>query len=165
LKILNSVYTKEDLKLCIQKHKGQLTIFAFLLFGMIVALYLGGYKSPFLEFVTNDLVNMEDPSQVFNAFMDQLANIFSNPTSFAIVGLLLAGVIISTIITGGGSGTLFIISLFVIMIFANIFIMPISFIFEEASWGNAEVLKLLLVVFLNLLMIMSIISFTRSGET
>jgi len=152
------------LKYFLYEYKGQLTIFAFLLFGIIVALYLGGYKSPFLEFVSNDLVGMKDPSQVFNVFMEKLVDIFTNPASFLVVGVLLAGVIISALVTGGGSATLFIISLFIVMIFANIFIMPISFIFEEATWGNAEILKTILVVFLNLLMIMSIISFTRSGE-
>jgi len=165
LKIRNNVYTIRDLNLCIHKYKGQLTIFAFLLFGIIVALYLGGYKSPFIEFVSNDLMSMDDPSQIVNVFVGRLADIFTNPASFAIVGIVLAGVIISTIITGGGSGTLFIISLFIIMIFANIFLLPISFIFQEASWGNADVLKLILALFLNLLLIMSIISFTRSGET
>jgi len=146
----------------IKKYKGQLTIFAFLLFGIVVAMYLSGYKSPFMEWLAQ---NMHDTDAMFENFMQQLGSIFTNPTSFAIVGLLVAGVIVSSIITGGGSGTLFAISLLMIMIFANIFLLPINFIFEEASWGDADILKSILAVFMNLLLMMSIIGFTRSGET
>ena len=162
MKILNNVYTKQDLKSCIHKYKGQLTIFAFLLFGIIVALYLSGYKSPFLSWLE---MNLDNTDQIFETFISQLAQIVTNPSSFAFVGLLLAGVIISSLITGGGSGTLFAISIVMVVIFANIFLLPINFIFEEASWGDAEILKYIIAVFMNLLLIMSIISFTRSGET
>lgn len=157
-------------KLLLKKYKGTLVVFAFLLFGIILALYLAGYQSPFLSFVTTRLqeeganFSFQDVGEIFNGFINAIVQSFTdNPVGFGIVGIIIGGIAIASLISGG-YGAIFIISLFLIMIFANIFILPISFIFEEASWGNAEVLKMILATFLNLLLIMSIITFSTGRE-
>ena len=143
--------------------KGQLTIFAFLLIGIIIALYLCGYSSPFINGV-EEVLRTGNTENLFNSLISSFTNLVTNPTGIAIIGVGLALFIGATALTGG-SGFLFGISIFFVLIFANYFVLPISFIFEQASWGDAEVLKFILAFFLNSLLILSMISFIRSGET
>ena len=141
--------------------KGSLTVYVFLLFGIMVAMYLSGYQSPFVEFMGNALGgDFTNSTGVFNSLINSFTNIFTNPGSFALVGVLVTVITISSLISGGYSA-MFAISLFIIVILANILILPVNFIFKE---NMPYVLKIILASFLNLLLIMSIVSFTRSGE-
>lgn len=162
MKIQKSVYTFPDLGLCIQKHKGQLTIFAFLLIGIIIALYLSGYSSPFVDGIQEALGG--NPDNLLDSIVSSFGNMITNPLIIATIGVGFIGMIFGGGVSGG-NGFLFAISILIILIFANYFVLPINYILEEGSWGEAEILKTILVIFLNALLIMSVISFTRSGET
>jgi len=141
--------------------KGSLTVYVFLLFGIMVAMYLSGYQAPFVEFMGNALGgDFTNSTGVFNSLINSFTNIFTNPGSFVLVGVLVTIITISSLISGGYSA-MFAISLFIIVILANILILPVNFIFKE---NMPYVLKIILASFLNLLLIMSIVSFTRSGE-
>lgn len=156
-----------------KKHKGQLTVFAFLLFGLCVALYLGGYSSPFFDSTENILGNKDSGENlqgtgVWDFFINGIKDFFTPENEGdwleLAFGVALAGVTLLAIVKGG-SGAWVLISVMMLALIANIFILPINFMYQTASWGQADVLKPLLLVFMNLLLIMSLLSFMRTGET
>lgn len=151
-----------DKNILIYKYKGQITIFAFLIIGIVIGMYLMGYTSPFLMGI--DSLLKGNPQDLFNNLINSFKDMIISPSGLGMIGIALAGIIIASAISGG-SGFLFGISILIVIVFANYFVLPTAYIYESGNWGEAEILKTILVLVLNALMMVGLISFVRSGET
>jgi len=162
MKILNYVYTKQDLKLCIHKEKGQLTVFAIIIIGIVIAMYLMGFTSPFINGIQDLLKG--NTENLFENLADAFVEMVTSPSGLGMLGIALAGIIVASALSGG-SGFLFGVGILILVLFSNYFILPTTYIYEQGSWGEAEILKTILVLILNTILVLGMISFIRSGET
>ena len=125
-------------------------------------MYLMGYTSPFLKGISGLLKG--DTENLFENLASSFTDMVTSPTGLGMLGIALAGIILASVISGG-SGFLFGVSILILVVFSNYFIFPTTYIYESGSWGEAEILKTILVLFLNTLLVLGLISFVRGGET
>ena len=171
--------------------RGGLTVWVMMLFGMIVVMYLFGYTSAYAEYTSRQIVNDETgalgdegnasgnltrPDTISQSgnigtwMIEGIKSIFINRDD-STNWLAVIGTAIATIATfalakfaGGQYAFAFIIPIVLFVIFANIFIFPIG---EVATSGTPLTLKdnmtfqILIVVFFNLFLFLSIIEFVR----
>lgn len=140
----------------LENRSGQfISTYMFLLFGIGLVFYLGGYQ-PLIWTALTDEVGSDQG--IGEAFLNSLGDIFSNPTLLAILGV---AAISSFLIGGAQFSAVFIIPLFILGVFANIFIIPSAFFFDNSLGFIGTALGL----FMNLLLMLAMVNFMKGGGT
>ncbi len=155
------------------KMKGSVTVFAMILLGLIIGMYLFGFTSPILQYASTevlgeneDVESLEDvkPYTAGDLLEDIRQSVFSE-IGLAFMGLSLAGAVITGFAGAGyiGQSILFIaIPVFILNMICNIMFFPV-FTTTGAEGLPFEVNVLLVIVF-NVLLILTTISFVMGRD-
>jgi len=155
------------------KLKGSVTVFALILLGLIIGMYLFGFVSPIVQYVSTEVLGenedveaLEDvePYSAGDLLEDIRQSVFSD-IGLAFMGLSLAGAIITGFAGAGyiGQSILSIaIPVFILNMVANIMFFPVMTT-TEAEGLPFEVNILLVIVF-NTLLILTTISFVMGRD-
>ena len=137
-----------------------LVTYAMLLFGISIAFFFIGSAPPMFAAVgcdtTLDTCTPSDTlgTEFLNSIIDMILN---NPMT----ALLGAVAIVTAVLIGGSFVVIYLIPALLLMVAANFFLLPTSFLFTDALPFEIRVIVL---GFLNLMLIMTIITFVRGGE-
>lgn len=134
-----------------------LSTYIFILFGVSTVFYLLGYQAPMFDILASSAGTGGPSGQTI---INAISNIFSNPAFLVALGLSA----VAPFLTGGGAGfnAVFVVPLFLLTIFANLFILPSSYLFD----ANLPVfLRTFIAILFNLTLTLSIISFVKGGPT
>ena len=152
----------------------RLETYIMLMFSISIVFYFLGYQSPLLMVLTNQGCTQAqiDAAEIAGtslscsitpaSFLTVLASnmTIDNMTSDNAIAALLAIAVTGAAVLLSGFGAIYIIPLMMLLAFMNYVVFPISFIFDPLL---PAIIKYPLIVFFNLLMILSIISFTRGS--
>ena len=136
-----------------------LTTYAFLLFGISLAFYFAGSVPPMFAVLGCDTSAQTCASTDTigtNLISSILTSIANNP-SIALGGVVF---LVSAVLLGGSFIVIYTIPILLI-IAANLFLLPTSFLFSDALPFE---IRLIVGGFLNLMLIMTMISFIRGGD-
>jgi hypothetical protein len=143
--------------------------YVMLLFSLSVVFFFLGYQSPLMQVLNNQgcttaqIAAAEAAGTSLNCTITPssfLSILASNMTSDNAIAALLGIAVIGAAVLLSGFGAIYIIPLMMLLAFLNYVVFPISFIFDPAL---PALIKYPLVVFFNLLMILSVVSFTRGS--
>lgn len=137
------------------------TTYVFLLFGVTIALWLAGFQSPLFALMgcpdvpgTSCATNPDLVTTVVNSIVSSL----SNPS--VLIAIPIA--IITSLVLGGSFALMFVIPLLIGMVLINMFLFPTQLVLGMG--GMPWELNLIIGGFLNLLLVLTIISFVRGGD-
>lgn len=168
-------------KILNKKAKAGLTAYIMIMFGLIVMLYLFGFQSAWSEYQKVDISEdanskgVTDPNAVDKnigtLMIDNIKALFTNEKGEAdlltiVIGsvITLAGMYLASKV-GGQYAFAYIIPIVLLIIFANIFIFPISnSTYEHLKIAGGIGLDLILVAFFNIFLILGIVEFVRGGS-
>ena len=153
--------------------KGSVTVFAMILLGLIIGMYLFGFVSPIVQYVSTEVLGEnEDVDSLENVepytagdLIKDLSNRVASPDGLAFMGLSLAGAFLTGIAGAGyiGQSILSItIPAFIFSLIANIMFFPVMYT-TEAEGLPTEVNILLVIVF-NVLLVLTMISFIMGRD-
>ena len=134
--------------------------YLMILFGLGLAFYFAGYQPLILtSFGAPYPGGVGTTTPIANVLINSLYAIFTNPLFLAAIGVSA----VTTFLLGGGAfSVFFIIPLIMISLFANIFIIPSSFLFDQTLPPE---MQLIIAVFFNLFLMLTILEFVRGGST
>lgn len=137
----------------------RLTAYVMLLFSITAVLYFIGYNN----LTTTLLAQGTNPQQSNDIITSLTANITNEANARAVLGVgAIVGVgIILTLLTGGFA-SMYLIPMIFMMCILNFIVFPLNFLLDATLPIE---LRYLLVVFFNLLTVLSTLSFVRSGQT
>ena len=124
-------------------------VYAFLVFGISIVLWMMGYTSPFYATVSNMSGNIA--GDLLNSFI----LIFTNPTFLALLGV---SAVASYFSGGSNFSVTYLIPMLLVLVMLNYFLLPINFIFDMAM---NPMLKVIIGGFLNLLLAFAMLEFVR----
>jgi hypothetical protein len=160
----NYVLERENMKLT---YKGAISVFVLLMLGLVIALYMFGFKSAFLTELSNEFRESDsNPLESVTSFLNILSgSIISAFTEHLDITLPMLGFGFLAGATGGSyaSGSVFRFLVPVLILFAivNIFIFPVipAIETEIASTSEFSPLVAILSVILNCFMFLTILEF------
>ncbi len=133
----------------------RLSVFLFILFGLSLSGYLIGYQPMAFEVFAQNVGTSESVAQ---SIINGIFSIFTNPAFLLAIGITaVAGFLLG----GSGFSVVFIVPLFMLMIIANMFILPTSFFFDATL---DPLTKNIIGIMINLFLVLTIIGFVRGGE-
>ena len=136
-----------------------LTTYAFLLFGISIAFYFAGSVPPMFAVLGCDTTTQVCASTdtIGTNLISSILNTIVNNPSIALGGIVF---LVSAIILGGSFIVIYTIPILLILA-ANLFLLPTSFLFSDAIPFE---IRLVVGAFLNLMLIMTMLSFIRGGD-
>jgi len=155
------------------KLKGSVTVFAMILLGLIIGMYMFGFTSPIVSYVSTEVLNQNgdvdvlvdvQPYSAGDLVRDMIGRIAS-PDGLAIMGLSITGAFLSGIAGAGFIGQSILtvtIPAFIFSMIANIMFFPI--VGDTKIHGLPFELNILLLVIFNALLILTMISFIMGRE-
>lgn len=168
-----------------KRYAGLISAFVIIMFGMVAICYLMGFDSAWGAYTKHN-INKNDPDgqniteagaineDLGDMMINGIKGIFSKATEtvsenplLSILGLVIAGVGMYFVGRAGGAQVFaYIIPIVLIVIFANIFIFPISDISGEIRTVSSGVpIEAILLTFFNLFLFLAIIDFVSGGRT
>jgi len=151
---------------------GSITVYALLVFGIVMGLYMMGYESIYADqYATQqDDISFEgnETNYSYNTTeggTDKQFNIARSLINAIIESMKdpkilfpLLGVGLVSFVTAGGTryALTFIIPAIILLAILNIFVLPMSFIYEE---GIPEMLQIFVAGFLNLVLMLTVVEF------
>lgn len=126
-----------------------------LLFGIGIAFYFAGYQ-PLILTTLGGQVGTTTP--IATTLINNLYAIFTNPLFLSALGI---SAVTSFVLGGGAFSVVFLIPLIMISVFANIFILPSSYLFDATLPPE---MVLIIGVFFNLFLMLTILEFVRGGS-
>lgn len=130
-----------------------ISTYIFLLFGISLVFYLGGYQALMWNALSNEVGTDQT---IGESFLNSLGDIFSNPTLLAILGV---SAVTSFLLGGASFSAVFIIPLFILGVLANVFIIPSTLFFDPSVGFIGTALGL----FMNILLMLAIVNFMKGG--
>jgi hypothetical protein len=131
----------------------RLIAYTILLFSVSLMLYLLGYTNLLSYYAEQQGGPMD-----FVGILKTLAKaLLSDEGLSVLLGVAITG-LIATIL--GGFGAMYIFPMLTLLVFANYLLFPLSFLLDQ---DMPEIVKLPLVVFFNLLTLLTVITFVRGG--
>ena len=128
----------------------ELRVYAFLLFGTMTVLYLMGYQAPLIAILTRS-------GEIgWEFIINKMLAIFTDPAFLFALGV--SGV--SAFLSSGNQSVLFVFPIMLLVIMANIFFLPTSYLMEAQV--PVEV-KTIITAWLNMLLVLGAIEFVRGG--
>ena len=160
-----------NLKRLYRGRPGSITVYAFIVFGIVVSCYFMGYESPLIDAMTEETVIEgdngtthsvtlnSDPVDVGHKLINAIINVLMNPMYLG--SLLVVGLV--SFLTAGGTRYMvtFIAPALILLVVLNVIILPINFIYDSSLPFE---IKLLVFSFLNLFLMLSIIEFIAGRE-
>lgn len=135
--------------------------YGMLLFGITIALWLSGVAhSPLFELMgcpTGGSTCVANPN-IADTIINALSSVFTNPALL----IAIPGSIITGLILGGTFAMMFAIPFMIGMVLINIFLLPTQLVLGTS--GMPWEISLIIGGFLNILLILTIVSFVRGGE-
>ena len=159
-----------------KKYSGMISAFVMIMFGMITICYLMGFTNAWSSYTSRDVndsnitkegaINENIGDMMINGIKALFIKAGENPIA-TIVGSIIAGAgMILVGKAGGAQAFAYIIPIALVVLFANIFLFPISPISGEVSTVAGGVpVDLIMVAFFNLFLFLSIIDFISGGRT
>ena|SRR3990167_5528803 len=135
--------------------------YLYIMMGISIAFWFFGYPPAAYSLLTQSGINIEtgEAVPIADTMINGIRNLFSDPLFLAAIGIPL---VLSVFIGGsGGQSVYFVIPLLMLTVFMNIFIFPTSFIFNQ---DMPVILRAIFNLFLNSMLMMSIIEFIRGGN-
>lgn len=128
--------------------------YMFLLFGVAIAFYLGGYQPLVFQSFDDEIGSDQTLGE---SFINSLGAIFTDPTLLAVLGITA----VSSFVLGGSQfSAVFIIPVFMLTVFANMFILPSTFFFDPSL---PFFIKAVIGLFMNMLLMLAIVNFVKGG--
>ena len=163
-----------------RKTKAGITAYVMLMFGMIVILYLFGFTSAWGNYEKQQISDESGSKNITDVdavnkdigtlMIDNIKALFTNEKGETdllrvVIGtaLTLAGMYLASKV-GGQYAFAYIIPIIFVILFANIFIFPISYTSEHLGFASDIPLSLFLIAFFNLFLVLSIVEFVRGGS-
>lgn len=149
--------------------KGSVTVFAMILLGLIIGMYLFGFTSPLLSYASTEILGQEgglDNSEYSAGDLLQyiIDNMFSSG-GFALMGISLVGGIVTGLAGAGYIGQSILnitIPAFILTMISNIMFFPVM---GQAETGGLPLqVSLILVLVFNVLLILTMISFIMGRD-
>ena len=137
-----------------------LTTYVMLMFGISIAFFFLGFAPPlFASAGCNTASTTCAPADnlAYTVINNILNAIISNPAATGLAGVA----VVTSIILGGSFVVIYIIPALILIAVANFVFLPTSFMFSDVL--PIEI-RLIVLAFLNLLLILTIVSFVRGGE-
>jgi len=128
----------------------ELRVYVFLLFGTMVVLYLMGYQAPLVAVLT------KSGNIGWNFIINKMLAIFTDPAFLVALGV--SGV--SAYLFSGNQSVMFVFPIMLLVIIANIFFMPTSYLMEAQI--PVEI-KTIVTAWLNMMLVLGAIEFVRGG--
>lgn len=134
--------------------KGQMIgTYLIILFGISMVFYLGGYKPIMFETFNQEVGSDKSIGQ---SFVNTLANTFTDPTFLTLIGFAtVAGFLQS----GSSFSAVFLVPMFFIIAFANMLILPSSFLFDPTIGNNF--VRIGIGVFMNIFLLLALLNFIQ----
>ena len=153
-----------------KKMKASVTVFALIMLGMVIGMFLMGYTSMMFQFLGSDIFEGdEDGTGIESLTVDDLyRNIIDTLTSPA--GLMILGVggvfalISGLAMVGYAGGTIlsFVLPVMLLFVFANIFFFPL---FDYAiAEGLPSMISIILTVVFNFLLMLTVVTFATGRD-
>lgn len=120
------------------------------LFGISIAFYLAGYQ-PLMWDMLSETVGTS--GSIAQTIINSIYSIFTNPLFLAALGI---SAITSYLLSGSNFSVFFIIPLLMLVVFANIFILPSSYLFDTTL---PTFVRGVIAVFFNIFMLGAILQF------
>lgn len=140
----------------------KMSSYLLLMFSMSLVLYLLGYTSVFNLALDNQHAEVGND----NGFIQQkdvltrLADLMLSGSGLTIlIGGVIAG-LVGTLL--GGHGAPYVIKLVMLLAFVNLFVFPLSFIFDPST---PTLLSQPVLYFFNLITVLSVVEFVKEGST
>lgn len=133
-----------------------ISTYIFVLFSISAIFYLMGYQ-PIIFTTLAGEVGTDQP--IAQTLINNFFNIFSNPLFLTALGIT---AVASFLLSSANFSVFFIVPIIMLSVFANIFILPSSYLFDP---NLPDFLKLFIGIFFNLFMMMAVINFIRGGGT
>lgn len=137
-----------------------LTTYVMLLFGISIALFFLGYKPLMFTMLQCDTTAPTCDPNVnygYNALNNILTSIVTNPLVLGLAGIG----IVSGILLGGTFAVVYVIPILILFAITNFVLLPTDFLLNSVlPWE----IKAIILGFLNLMLLLTIVSFVRGGE-
>ncbi len=151
------------------KLKGSVTVFALILLGLIIGMYLFGFTSPLLQYADTEVLGQEgglDESEyTAGDLLGHIRDTIFSGEGMAMIGISLAGAIFTGLAGVGYIGQSILnitIPAFILTLVANIMFFPVMGT-SEAEGLPTEISGLLFIIF-NVLLILTMISFIMGRD-
>lgn len=132
-----------------------ITNYMLILFGVSIVFYLIGYQPMMLQILGENVGTNEPIAQ------DVLNKLFSIFTNEIFLSVLAVTAVSSFLLGGSNYSVAFIFPILLFSIFANIFVLPSSYLFDPTL---PPLLRTFIGIFFNLFLMLAIINFVRGGE-
>ena len=151
------------------KLKGSVTVFAMILLGLIIGMYLFGFTSPLLQYADTEILGEEgglgESEYTAGDLLNHIKDTIFSDTGFAIMGISVVGAVVTGLAGVGYIGQSILnitIPAFILSLVANIMFFPVMGT-TEAEGLPTEISGLLFIVF-NVLLILTMISFIMGRD-
>jgi hypothetical protein len=137
-----------------------LQTYVFFLFGISIALFFLGYQPlifTMLQCGSDATTCSPTTNFAYTALNELITSIVTNPLVLGIAGI---GVI-SGVLLGGTFAVVYIIPILMIFVLSNFLLLPTDFLLTS---GLPWEINMIILGFMNLMLLMTIISFARGGE-
>lgn len=155
--------------------RASVTVFALLMLGLIIGMYLVGYSSPALDLAGKMIIGTNgDLNQSFNAsgFIDAIGEAIMSPLGLGTIVTILVFSSLAIINFGGGGGAstgfivgavmTYFIPVLILFTVANIVFFPV--IPEANAQGLPQPLGFLMTIIFNILLMLAVISFISGRD-
>jgi len=151
------------------KLKGSVTVFAMILLGLIIGMYLFGFTSPLFQYANTEILGQEgglsESEYTAGDLLKHITDTMFSGTGFAIMGISIVGAVVTGLAGVGYIGQSILnisIPAFLLTMIANIMFFPVMST-SEAEGLPTEISLLLFIVF-NVLLILTMISFIMGRD-
>lgn len=153
-------------KKLLRKHmKGSISVFVFIMIGLVIGMYLFGFASPmvayFGEKVLSDESGMNQGISIED-FLGDIVEAVKTPFGYGSLAIM-AGIGLLTVFSGVGyaSQTIFsfLIPVFFLFLIANVFFFPIVPFVESQGFSDLNPVGLIMTLVFNVMLMLSVIEF------
>lgn len=162
-----------------KKVKGSVTVFAMILLGLMIGMYLFGFSSPIISYVSTEVLdqnsggeevtaeNLDEQVVPYSAgkLLEDIRDQIFSEIGLAFMGLSLAGALITGFAGAGYIGQSILniaIPVFILNMICNIMFYPVAN--TSGAEGLPPEINILLVIVFNVLMILTTISFVMGRD-
>ena len=132
--------------------------YVFILFGISIAFFLTGSSPMIFSMFSCDQTQQTCLwTNSGQSILNQMVSILANPQSL----VFLTGISLTGLLTGGSFGVIYILPALLISAFANLFLLPTDFLLNAAVPFE---IRMIVFGFMQVFLILTILSFVRGGE-
>lgn len=137
-----------------------ITTYVMILFGISIAMFFIGYKPllfGLLQCPTGAVICDPNQNYGYDVLNNILQSIVSNPAIVGVAGLS----ILTSVLLGGSFAVMYLIPILILFAVSNFLLLPTDFLLSTAMPME---IKIIILGFMNLMLLLTIITFIRGGE-